>query len=61
MTPDNVVEIHGIHTHILEHMGIPVVVPFAKHDMRAYEFPLRSVVFPHSSYAYLFEIDTPLV
>ena len=33
MTPDTIEEVYGIHTHIIEHMGIPVVVPFAKHDM----------------------------
>ncbi len=33
MTPENIEEVYGIHTHIIEHMGIPVVVPFAKHDM----------------------------
>lgn len=33
MTPENIEKVYGIHTHIIEHMGIPVVVPFAKYDM----------------------------
>jgi iron complex transport system ATP-binding protein len=33
MTSENIEEVYGIHTHIIEHMGIPVVVPFAKHDI----------------------------
>lgn len=32
MTPENIEKVYGIHTHILEYMGIPVVVPLAKYD-----------------------------
>ena len=32
MTPENIEEVYGIHTYILEYRGIPVVVPFVKHD-----------------------------
>ena len=28
MTPENIEEVYRIHVHIIEHMGIPVVVPF---------------------------------
>lgn len=33
MTPENIEEVYGIHTHIIKYMDTPVVVPFAKHDM----------------------------
>ncbi len=35
MTAENIEDVYGIHTHIIEHMGVPVVVPFAKYDMEA--------------------------
>lgn len=28
MTPENIEEVYQIHVHIIEHMGIPVIVPF---------------------------------
>lgn len=28
MTPENIEEVYQIHVHIIEHMGVPVVVPF---------------------------------
>ena len=28
MTPENIEEVYKIHVHIIEHMGIPVIVPF---------------------------------
>lgn len=33
MTPESIETVYGIHVHIIEHRGIPVVVPFAKYDM----------------------------
>lgn len=35
MTPENIEEVYGIHVHIIEHRGVPVVVPFARHDISA--------------------------
>lgn len=28
MTPENIEEVYGIHVHIIEYMGVPVIVPF---------------------------------
>lgn len=28
MTPENIEEVYGIHVHIIEYMGVPVIIPF---------------------------------
>ena len=33
MTPENIKEVYQIHVHIIEHMGVPVIVPFPEVDV----------------------------
>ncbi len=35
MTPENIEEVYKIHVHIIEHMGIPVIVPFPDEPVAA--------------------------
>ncbi len=35
MTPENVEEVYQIHVHIIEHMDVPVVIPFPEVEMSA--------------------------